>query len=172
MASISKEPNGRRTIQFVGKDGKRRSIRLGKCSQRLAESIQVKVEHLVAAQASGGALDRDTALWVAELDAGLADKLAAVGLIAKRQRATLKAFLEGYVKNRSDVKGSTATVYGHTRRCLLDFFGADRPLQEITPGDADEWRLWLATHERLADNTFVAGRASPSNFSDPPFARS
>ena len=39
MASISKEPNGRRTIQFVAGDGKRRSIRLGKVSQREAEEI-------------------------------------------------------------------------------------------------------------------------------------
>ena len=49
MASISKEPNGRRTIQFVGADGKRRSIRLGKVSQRTAEMVKVKVEALVAA---------------------------------------------------------------------------------------------------------------------------
>ena len=34
MASLSKQPNGRRTIQFVGSDGKRRSIRFGKISQR------------------------------------------------------------------------------------------------------------------------------------------
>ena len=53
MASISKEPGGRRTIQFVGGDGKRRSIRLGKVSQRLAESVQVRVEHLAAAQVTG-----------------------------------------------------------------------------------------------------------------------
>jgi hypothetical protein len=30
MASINLESNGRRTIQFVAKDGKRKSIRLGK----------------------------------------------------------------------------------------------------------------------------------------------
>ena len=34
MASITRESNGRRTIQFVCGDGKRRSIRLGKVSQR------------------------------------------------------------------------------------------------------------------------------------------
>jgi integrase len=51
------------------------------------------------------------------------------------------------------VNGSTATVYGHTRRCLVEYLGADRPLQEITAGDADAWRLWLIEHEKLADNT-------------------
>lgn len=41
MASISKAPGGRRTIQFVAADGKRRSIRLGKVSQRDAEAALV-----------------------------------------------------------------------------------------------------------------------------------
>jgi len=153
MASISNDPNGRRTIQFVGSDGKRRSIRLGKVSQRLAESVQVRVEHLAAAQVTGGAMAAETARWVADLDGQLADKLAAVGLIPKRQRATLGAFLDSYVTARADVKGSTAIVYGHTRRCLVEYFGADKPLQKITAGDADEWRLWLLDHEKLADNT-------------------
>jgi integrase len=153
MASITREPNGRRTIQFVGSDGKRRSIRLGKVSQRLAESVQVLVEHLAAAQLTGGALDGETARRVAELDMRLADKLAAVGLIPKRQRATLGPFLDSYIGSRADVKGSTATVYGHTRRCLVAHFGAERPLHEITAGDADAWRLWLLDHEKLADNT-------------------
>ena len=153
MASISRDPNGRRTIQFVGSDGKRRSIRLGKVSQRLAESVQVRVEHLAAAQATGGALDGETARWVADLDAQLADKLAAVGLIPKRQRATLGAFLDSYIAVRADVKPATAIVYGHTRRCLVEYFGAEKPLQEITAGEADAWRLWLLDHEKLADNT-------------------
>lgn len=153
MASISKDPNGRRTIQFVGSDGKRRSIRLGKVSQRLAETVQILVEHLLAARLTGGALDGETARQVANLDAQLADKLAAVGLIPKRQRATLGAFLDSYIGGRADWKDSTTTIYNHTRRCLVEYFGAEKPMQEITAGDADAWRLWLADHEKLADNT-------------------
>ena len=152
MASISKQPNGRRTIQFVGGDGKRRSIRLGKCSQRLAESVQVKVEHLVASQLTSGALDGETARWVADLDDQLADKLAAVGLIPRRERATLKAFLDSYIEGRTDVKFRTKWKYQTTRQNLLDFFGNDKPLRAITPGDADDWRLRLAKRG-LAENT-------------------
>ena len=87
MASISREPNGRRTIQFVGGDGKRRSIRLGKCSQRQAETVQLRVEHLAVAQATGGAIDGETARWLADIDDTLHARLAAVGLVPKRQRA-------------------------------------------------------------------------------------
>jgi len=153
MASISREANGRRTIQFVGSDGKRRSIRLGKVSQKTAEAVKVQIEHLAAAGETRHALDGETARWVADLGDDLAGKLAAVGLVPKREAATLGDFLQGYVDSRGDVKGSTATVYGHTRRCLLGYFGPDKPLREITQGDADSWRLWLVSNQELADNT-------------------
>jgi site-specific recombinase XerD len=35
---------------------------------------------------------------------------------------------------------------------LTEFFGPDKPLRNIRPGDADEWRLFLIG-KRLADNT-------------------
>jgi hypothetical protein len=55
----------------------------------------------------------------------------------------LGPFLESYIAKRCDVKGGTAVVYGHTRRCLVEYFGPDQPLAEITPADADDWRRWL-----------------------------
>jgi integrase len=44
-------------------------------------------------------------------------------------------------------------VYGHTRRCLVEYFGADKRLSAISPGDADDWRRWLASDQALAENT-------------------
>ncbi len=144
MASISKQPNGRRTIQFVGNDGKRRSIRLGKCSQRLAETVQVKVEHLAAAQATGGALDGETARWVAGIDDVLHARLAAVGLVHKRQRAAdglnLADFIHQYIAARPGLKPNTLKNYRQTERVLVDYFGPGRLLTEITPGDCDDWK--------------------------------
>ena len=47
MASISHEKKtGRRTVQFVGDNGKRRSIRLGKVNKRQAESAKLFIEDL------------------------------------------------------------------------------------------------------------------------------
>src|SRR3990172_8710402 len=106
MASISHSPNGRRTIQFVGRDGKRRSIRLGKVSQRLAESVQVRVEHLAAAQVTGGAQDGETARWVAVLDSVMYERLVAVGLVepkpdeAQSEGASLAGFIAQYIAAR------------------------------------------------------------------------
>lgn len=152
MASITRESNGRRTIQFVGSDGKRRSIRLGKLSQRLAEAIKFRVEQLIAAKLSGHAVDADTARWIAELDQGIADKLARVGLVLMRERATLGAFLDAYIARRVDVKPSTQLQYQQVRRNLVDYFGSTKPLRDITAGDADNWRLHLIG-KGLADNT-------------------
>ena len=54
---------------------------------------------------------------------------------------------------RKDVKAATATVYGHTRRNLLAFFGQHKRLDEISAGDADSFRVYLKTQEGLAENT-------------------
>ena len=99
MASISREKNGRRTIQFIAPNGsgKRKSIRLGKVSKRDAETIRLRVESLVCAQLTRHAVDDETARWVANLDNSLADKLARVGLTCRRERATLAAFLTDYI---------------------------------------------------------------------------
>ncbi len=153
MASIGKDPNGYRRILFVAPDGKRKTIRLGKATQRTAEGVKTKVEALVVSALTGSPMEDEVARWVAGLDSTMADKLAKVGLIGKQKRATLAAFLDNYVDGRPDWKGSTATVYGHTRRCLVDYFGAEKPLHEITADDAAQWRAWLSSHEKLADNT-------------------
>jgi hypothetical protein len=145
MASISRGPNGRRTVQFVGGGGKRKSVRLGKVPQRIAEEVRVKVEALNAAAVAGLSWDAVTAKWVAGLAQVLADKLAAVGLIPKRQerdRARPRPFLDAYIAGRTDVKESTATnlKIGATR--LVEYFGADRELASVTAGDGDDWVLW------------------------------
>ena len=48
MASIIKDPGGRRRIQFTDADGSRRTIRLGRCSQRDATAFRVRVEALAS----------------------------------------------------------------------------------------------------------------------------
>jgi integrase len=171
MASLSTDKAGNRTIQFIGGDGRRRSIRLtrvlGKISKKTASEILTKVAALNAAAIAKLPWDNELASWVAKLDAKLYNKLADFDLVPKRQaapKATLAPFLAGYLAARTDVKGSTATAYGHTRRCLVDFFGPDKPLSDITFSDAEKFRRWLATHRfarkqggsgnrRLSDST-------------------
>ena len=152
MASITRQSNGRRMLQFLDSDGERRTVRLGKMAQRNAEAVKLRVEHLVAASIAGHSVDDDTARWLAGLGDKLRNRLAATGLIPKKEAATLVDFIDSYIRRRHDVKASTTTVYGHTRRNLIEHFGEEKPLREITPGDTDEWRLGLIK-QHLADNT-------------------
>jgi len=161
VASISKQPNGRKTIQFVAPDGKRKSIRLGKTSLRAAEAVKLKVEHLVSALNTKHAPDAETSRWLAEISDDLRDKLAAVGLIEKRETATVGQFTQDYISGRVDLKPPTIRHLTEARRDLVDFLGEFRPLSSVTAGDADSFRLFLI-EKGLADGTTarrVMGRA-------------
>jgi integrase len=155
MASISKEANGRRTIQYVGSDGKRRSIRLGKVNQKTAETIRTKVEYLAAAVNHGTPLDEETARWVTERDSVMYDKLAAVGLVKQRQPApllTVSGFLTEYVSRRVDVKPATREVWRQVEKNLLEHFGEQRDLRTIDETAAEDFKLFLF-QEKLASTT-------------------
>ena len=155
MASITNEPNGRRTIQFVASDGKRKSIRLGKVSKKIAKGIKRYVEELNTANIANHPIGRDTAQWLSETDEKLYCKLVAVGLVAERVSASqsrLGDFLDAYISGRSDVTDGTKMVYRHTKSLLIDYFGPKILLSEITAGDADDWRRHLLL-KGLAENT-------------------
>jgi integrase len=120
---------------------------------RQAQAIKVKIEQLALASTGvTGVVDDETAKWLGGLGESIYDKLAAVGLVAERMTVRLGPFADGYIRERHDVKSGTATFYGHTRRNLVEFFGAEKPLREITAGDADQWRLYLLGLG-LAENT-------------------
>src|SRR3712207_2993952 len=123
MASITREPNGRRTIQFVTADGKRKSIRLGKVSQRDAERIKLKIEFLAAAAAARLPLDSETAEWVAGIGEDLAGKLASAGLIPARktaQETKLGPFLNALILRRTDGKPNTIRTLEACRNRLSE----------------------------------------------------
>lgn len=146
MASISKQKNGGKIIQFGGGRRKRKSIRLGKVPMKTAEEIKVRVQHLDAAKESNTSIDAETAQWVASIGDTLAAKLAAVDLIPARQAKavlTLGPFITSYVASRTDVKPATKEVWRQGENGLVEFFGANKPLTEVTPGDADAYKLHL-----------------------------
>lgn len=152
MASISRSPDGRRMIQFVGVDGKRRTIYMGHVNQKVADFIKMRVESLRSCAIAGCSLDPELAHWVALLGDVMLGKLGAVGLIPKRQVVTLKNFIDGYIKSRIDTKQGTRNVYLHARKNLIEYFGENKILRDVTRGDVDEWRLYLISL-KLSENT-------------------
>lgn len=150
-------------------------IYLGKVREGFAKKVFDYVEDLVAAKISGQPLKHGTAAWLTAIEAGLQQKQIDVELISKPASkpaaVTLDAFIADYMATRLDLKPSTRTNLGVVRRNLVAFFGADKPLAEITSGCADEFRRWLRrkspakqdepTPPGLADNTArrTCGRA-------------
>jgi len=145
MASLTRRPNGHWWIQYVDVDKSRKTLRLGKVSKRHAEATKLRAEQLLAAKALGHSVDGDTAGWLARLDSAMLEKLEAVRLIEPQRRAsaTLGPFIAEYVKGRTDVKPATKEIWRQGERSLLEFFGDNKPLSDVTPGDADRYKLHL-----------------------------
>jgi hypothetical protein len=110
MASIANDSNGRRRIQFVAPDGRRRAVYLGKTDRKSAEGICRHVEALLAAKIGGQPLERQTAVWLAGIGPALRAKLARAGLVDAPKRFLLGEFLDAYVLSRPDVKPATLEV--------------------------------------------------------------
>ncbi len=150
MASLIKDPNGLKRIQFTDADGARKTVRLGRMTVRDAEAVKVKVERLVAAKASQCSWDSETAKWVADLPDSLAMKLAKQELIPPRRntvREKLGAFLDSIVDRRVFGAENTRRNYEVTKKRLISHFGRDRFLKSINAGDANEWRESMQREE-------------------------
>jgi integrase len=152
LASITSDSDGRRRIQFTDMNGKRKTIRLGKLPMRDVERVKTFVEHLLNSQITKQPIDGETARWVANVGDTLAAKLAAAGLIKPRASATLADFIKGYVEGRTDLKPRTIIKFNATKEYLVEQLSADRPLREVSSGDADDWRVFLVG-KKMSENT-------------------
>ncbi len=158
MASIISRENGTKYIQAT--INKRRcSVWLGEVSQRNAERFRDKIEELVKVRSLGLPIPQDVATWASKVSDELASRLAELNLIEPRVPmvvVTVGEFLTSYLARRDDeVKGGTFVFYGHTVRNLTEFFGVAKPLDDITPGDADDFRRYLQKTEKLSAATVV-----------------
>jgi hypothetical protein len=149
MASITRESNGRKTIQFVGADRKRHSLRLGKSSLEYARTIKNHVESVMAAKRKGVSLSAETADWLGKVDDEFHEQLEGVGLAEKRVRPeaqcarTLGILIAGCNAAQLKAKPSTRGTWEQSRGDLIAKFGADKPIADITIADAENWAEWL-----------------------------
>src|SRR6516162_8468066 len=107
------------------------------------------MESINIAAIAGHSIDGGTAEWLGKIGDALHAKLAGAGLVTPRQgklppiQARLGEFLEGYIVGRTDVRKQTRINLDAARRRLVEYFGVENPLAEITAGDADAWVIWL-----------------------------
>jgi integrase len=141
MASISRDANGTIRIQFVSRNGVRKAIRLGNVTDRAAERINDKIEQLNAAARAGIDPPGKLMEWLAEVGDDLHAKLFKAGLARPRATGspTLAEFLDRYRADRPDVGDGTRTNYGIIANRLFAFFGRERRLSEVSPGEADRF---------------------------------
>ncbi len=147
MASLSKIKGKRGTTYrvdfYLADDPSRKTIRLGKMAKRQAVSIKSNIESLIAAKITGTSPDLEVSHWVAERDNDFHAKLVAFGLATPRTKVELVKlgkFLERYIDGRDDIKPSTRSHLNRAKNDLIGYFGADKLMRDITPGDADEFR--------------------------------
>lgn len=157
MASMSTDRDGNRIVQFKIGQGRRKTVRLGKRTEKAAEKIRIKIDALVDDAIRRKPHNVDVATWVSRTernDSDLYDKLAAVQLVPARVRGPvlLGEFVKGFIAGRSDAKWSTRITFENVERNLVEFFGSDRLLDSITPAEADDWRRWLARPKNEDDS--------------------
>ncbi len=145
MASVIRDPNGRKRIQWRDGDGTRRTLRLGKCAVKQAETVRLKIEAILAYRATGSSIDPDTARWVSSLPDEIHGRMASAGLLAPRERPaarTLRALLAAYF-DAAEVKQSSRVKMEQARKLLLQHFEPECDPARISVPDAQGWRAAL-----------------------------
>lgn len=140
MSSIVTRSTGNREIQFTFNG--RKALRLGKASMKDAATAQIHVDNLLMWRNTGRAIQPATMDWLTGLSDENRQRVEGVGLIdpvERREAPTLSALADGYISKRKDVKAGTLTVYGLSRQRLLKHFGADRRINTITAGHAEDF---------------------------------
>lgn len=156
MAALVTLKSGTREIRFrlSASERHRRSVRLGRCTLKQAEAFRGRVESLIADKLKGRPNDAELSAWLAALDESTLAKLRAVGLAegVGLTRATLGEFCKRWA-DQLDAAEATRTFYAHTLRNLKAYFGEARAVATITAADADAWRSWLVSEEKLSAAT-------------------
>jgi integrase len=162
MASLSNDRNGTRRIQFIGPDGGRRAVRLGRVPTKTAEAVLRRVEEIIACRIAGTAESPDLAAWLASVPAPLYKRLVRVGLAAPRiedgaapetTETTLAELIDKFIA-RTIAKPATVKIYQQTAASLRAYFGGMAPLSAVTHERAEDWRKWLSKPHPI-----VVGRA-------------
>lgn len=147
MASIFFEPSGTARIAFIAPDGYRRQVRFGRIPRRQAEAIGAMLDVLSDCRRNGAAPPAHVVAWRDSLAESTYAALVRVGLADPRANVAASATLGDLLRRfeaAATVKPSTRAAYGQAFKSLRAFFGDDRPIGEIRPEHAENWRRSLA----------------------------
>jgi integrase len=150
VASIATSPKGLRRILFYDGEGQRKTVHLGKCSKRDAETVKLRLESILTSKLLGNPIAQDDASWLADAGATVRPKLEAVGLVdpsptsEKPAGKTLAAFLDDFVERHGPTKKpATVIVWGQVVRMLNRHLPKGILLEDVTVGHCKNF------HEKL-----------------------
>lgn len=133
-----------RPIQ-MGWNGKRLTFYFGPLSSESRVQVRRHLKALRSSRLSGDPLPPAAAEWLGGLPDKKRRQLECCGLVGpseRRERMTYDAFVRAFIEGRRDVKESTVRNYWQTHKLSEKYFG-DKLLDEITPGDAEGFRVWM-----------------------------
>jgi integrase len=149
MASASFR-NGRAEIRFRDVSGIQRQIAFGELPKRAAESAANHIQALVNSAIGGLSPNPENVVWASKQRFRIVSYLAELGLIPKPEAIeeptpkpvkvvpTVEEWFARYIENRPGSDGSRK-VWNRARQQAVKFFGADRPIDAITSGDAVDY---------------------------------
>ncbi len=157
MAGVQRQKDSkgkwRYRVQFYDLTRKRHSIWLGRVSNQVAKEVAGHIENLVDAAKHSTTVPAKTLAWLRqEASENVVKRLADAGLCRSRECSTLGAFINAYIGSREDASENTIRNFNNSRQKLVDHFGADKPLHDISTGDADDWRQRLV-NQKYSDAT-------------------
>ena len=143
MASITKSKTGAKRALFYDETKTRRTVYLGKVSDKEADTIRRRIESILSSKILGSPMPQDDATWLNKSPA-LREKLVAVGLIEpepipeKLVIPTLEAFLDGYIERQGKSrKPATVAVWKQVVANLKEFMPEGIRINQITAGHDD-----------------------------------
>lgn len=157
MASVNPEPNGRYRAQFTWQ-GKRHTLRLGKCCESAAAQFKISLEYLIETREQGVAVQPTTIAWLDGIGDKIRGKLAAIGLAdpsaIDRTVVTLGGLIDAFTGRmderiaRGEAKVATERNARVVCENLVSFFGKNKSLVLITSDDIELFKTWLTNSAR------------------------
>ena len=169
MASIAKLGKGKkppRAIDFMGFEGKRCRLRIGKVSVDEARDFKRHVERLLNSIRLNQAPDTETVRWLRGVDSTIRARMARFGLCkVVKTPPTLESLIEAFVSvKKLELKPSSVKRIENSMDLLKLHLGGDTKVNKLTPAKAKEWRTKLLklglteatvrTHARNAKTLF------------------
>jgi integrase len=145
MATLSEFPKKHWRIQYVDLEGKRQTVRLGKCSKSSANLVRHRIGLLIAARRLSVATDPDTLAWLNTVGEPLRSRLVRTGLtgldtVVRRDRGLVVEFLRDYVSRRKNaVKPGTVIMWNTAIRDFSKTIPNSLTLSQLDATHARHW---------------------------------